>query len=172
MGYYITIREISLKGKLPENLKRVNFWKQEGEEIVPEEYWMKLQLFEEDMKIMAKAGIEGKVITTGDAGEWTRYILKNGELKVYPGEVVYPDEMKLYDFYYDNGKCGFVLEINADKETVEKLLGEYRDLDPDGYNDRDFQKFLREKGYGVEYVVGYSSNSTVELDLDAEAIYF
>jgi len=80
--------------------------------------------------------------------------------------------MKLYDFYYDDGKTGFVLKINAERETVEKLLDEYRGLDPDGYNLDDFMDFLKEKGYEVKYVVGYSSNSPVELDIDAEAIYF
>lgn len=172
MGYYVTIREISLKGELPEDMKKEGFWKQEGEEIVPEEYWLKLDLFEEDMKKMVKEGVEGTVITTGDAGEWTKYVLKNKELKVYGGEVVFPDEMKLYDFYYDNGKAGFVLEINAERETVERLLDEYRKSDPDEYNERDFIDFLKEKGYEVKYIVGYSSNSPVELDIDAEAIYF
>lgn len=170
MGYYITIQEISLRGELPEELK--GFWKQEGEEIVPEEYRLKLDLFKEGMKKMVKAGIEGTVITAGETGEWAKYVLKNKELKVYEGVVVYPDGMKLYEFYHDDGKGGFVLEINADRETVEKLLNEYRGLDPDGYNERGFIDFLKEKGYEVEHVVGYSSNSPVELDIDAEAIYF
>jgi len=39
-----------------------------------------------------------------------------------------------------------LLEIDADKETVERLLNEYRSSDEEGYNTFDFMVFLEEKG--------------------------
>ena len=50
------------------------------------------------------------------------------------------------------------LTIRTDPETKKRWI--------------QLMDFLKEKGYEVKYVVGYSSNSPVELDIDAEAIYF
>jgi len=52
--------------------------------------------------------------------------------------------MPIYLFY--DSDITFLMEIEADRETVEKLLNEYREADPEGYNDCEWLEFLEEKG--------------------------
>ena len=58
--------------------------------------------------------------------------------------------MSYYGFYWSDGD--FILRIDTDKETVKKLLDEYKKSDSEGYNDFDFVQFLKEKGISVEVV--------------------
>ena len=63
--------------------------------------------------------------------------------------------MPIYEFYYDDGdeEDVFWMEIDADKETVEKLLDEYRKSDPVGYNDLDWLDFLVDiKGIKARFI--------------------
>ena len=55
----------------------------------------------------------------------------------------------IYGFYWDGGEGGLTLEIGAEPDVVEKLLQEYRESDPEGYNNCDWIDFLREKGIYV-----------------------
>jgi len=62
--------------------------------------------------------------------------------------------MPYYGFYwYDGGDDEqFIARIDADGETVKKLLDEYRRSDPDGYNNVDFIDFLQNHGISAEIV--------------------
>jgi len=60
--------------------------------------------------------------------------------------------MPIYAFYYDGGETEFWMEIEADKETVEKLLNEYRESDPEEYNDLDWCEFLKSKGIKARFL--------------------
>jgi len=42
--------------------------------------------------------------------------------------------------------------IEADSETVKKLLDEYRSSNPEGYNDCGFIEFLRSHGIEAEII--------------------
>ena len=54
--------------------------------------------------------------------------------------------MPIYEFYWGHHEDErFLMEIDADKETVEKLLNEYRATD-EGYNNADWCDFLEKKG--------------------------
>ena len=79
--------------------------------------------------------------------------------------------MPLYNFYWDNGREGFVAEINAKPEIVKKLLEEYRNRNED-YNNVGFIEFLQRNGVKARIVVSYSSNSPVEIHGVDEDIYF
>lgn len=61
---------------------------------------------------------------------------------------------KIYEFYW--GTLGdyesFLLKINMPKEKVKELLDEYREQDPDSYNNMDWARFLENKGVLVEGV--------------------
>lgn len=59
--------------------------------------------------------------------------------------------MPYYVFFWgrhDDEK--FLARIEADADTVEKLLDEYRKADPETYNADDFMEFLKEKGIDAE----------------------
>jgi len=53
------------------------------------------------------------------------------------------DEM-IYEFYYCD--ASFLMEIEADREAVERLLNEYRESDPEGYSDYGWLEFLEKRG--------------------------
>jgi len=53
--------------------------------------------------------------------------------------------MPIYEFYWDGGDESVLVEIEAEKKQVEKLLDEYRNSD-EYYNIEDFMDFLSEKG--------------------------
>jgi len=57
-------------------------------------------------------------------------------------------------FYWENGGDDqrFLARVEADSETVKKLLDEYRSSDPEGYNSDDFIEFLRAKGINAEII--------------------
>ena len=57
--------------------------------------------------------------------------------------------MPIYEFYWEDGS--FLLEIDADPKTVEKLLDEYKKLDED-YDDLGWIEFLEEKGIKVREI--------------------
>ena len=50
----------------------------------------------------------------------------------------------IYEFYYSEDS--WLMEIEAPRKKVEKLLDEYRKTDPEGYNDWDWEAFLKKKG--------------------------
>jgi len=50
----------------------------------------------------------------------------------------------IYLFYWSDGE--FIAEIDADPDKVKELLDEYRESDPDGYNNLEFMEFLEERG--------------------------
>jgi len=62
--------------------------------------------------------------------------------------------MPYYGFYWCDGDDDeqFIAKIDADAETVKKLLDEYRRSDPDGYNNVDFIDFLQSHGISAEIV--------------------
>jgi len=51
--------------------------------------------------------------------------------------------MPVFEFVWEEGNA--IMEIEADKETVKKLLYEYRNSDPH-YNIDDWCNFLNKKG--------------------------
>jgi len=57
-------------------------------------------------------------------------------------------------FYWENGGDDerFLARIETDADTVEKLLDEYREADPETYNADDFMEFLRSKGIEAEII--------------------
>jgi len=60
--------------------------------------------------------------------------------------------MPIYCFYYDDGKMEFLMEIEADLKTVEKLLDEYRETDPEYYNNLDWLTFLHKRGIKARFL--------------------
>lgn len=46
----------------------------------------------------------------------------------------------------------FIAKIEADADTVERLLDEYRRFDPEEYNRDGFIEFLKEKGIDAEII--------------------
>jgi len=73
--------------------------------------------------------------------------------------------MTLYDFYWDSGREGFLAYIDADVETIKRLLEEYRKSD-EWYDNVGFLEFLAGRGVKAELVATYSSNSPVDIDAD------
>jgi hypothetical protein len=61
--------------------------------------------------------------------------------------------MPYYMFYWSAGDEDerFLARIEADSETVKKLLDEYRKSDPD-YNDFGFIEFLKKHGIDAEII--------------------
>jgi hypothetical protein len=60
--------------------------------------------------------------------------------------------MPIYCFYWGKDEDeSFLMEIEADKETVEKLLHEYKKLD-EYYNNADWYEFLKSKGIKAEFI--------------------
>jgi hypothetical protein len=61
--------------------------------------------------------------------------------------------MPYYVFYWGSGDEDerFLARIEADSETVKKLLDEYRKSDPD-YDDFDFIEFLKKHGIDAEII--------------------
>jgi hypothetical protein len=63
--------------------------------------------------------------------------------------------MPYYMFYWYSGRDDderFLARIEADSKTVKKLLDEYRDFDPDGYNNCEFVDFLKKHGIEAEII--------------------
>ena len=79
--------------------------------------------------------------------------------------------MPLYDFYWDDGREGFIVEIDEPLEAVEKLLDEYRNNNPTDYNSNDFIEFLKKKRVKAKYITFYRSYTPVEVEADHH-IYF
>ena len=73
--------------------------------------------------------------------------------------------VKLYDFYWDDGREGFLMYIDADSETVKRLLDEYRESDK-WYDNEGVLEFLTSRGVKAELVTTYSSDSCVDIDAD------
>jgi iron uptake system EfeUOB component EfeO/EfeM len=59
--------------------------------------------------------------------------------------------MPIYEFYCDFNDIDFLMEIDADFETVEKLLDEYRNSD-EAYNIIDWLTFLENKGIKAKII--------------------
>jgi len=64
-------------------------------------------------------------------------------------------EWYVYAFYWDDGnRLGenvFLMKIKADKETVQRLLDEYRDEDK-GYDQFGWLEFLKKHGIEAELI--------------------
>jgi len=62
--------------------------------------------------------------------------------------------MPYYMFYWGSGDEDerFLMRIEADNEKVKCLLNEYRESDPEEYNDADFEDFLKNKGINAEII--------------------
>jgi len=56
----------------------------------------------------------------------------------------------IYEFYWSEES--FLMEIDADKDIVEKLLDEYRASDKEGYNDIDWGDFLVKRGIRARFL--------------------
>jgi iron uptake system EfeUOB component EfeO/EfeM len=61
------------------------------------------------------------------------------------------EKMPIYEFYCDFNDVDFLIEIDADFETVEKLLDEYRNSD-EAYNIIDWLTFLENKGIKAKII--------------------
>ena len=48
--------------------------------------------FTNDLVKLAKMEVVGEIVTSGEGGECTKFVLEGGEVKEYYGEVVFPDE--------------------------------------------------------------------------------
>ena len=48
--------------------------------------------FTNDLVKLAKVGIMGELVISGEGGKCTKFVLEGGEVKEYYGEVVFPDE--------------------------------------------------------------------------------
>lgn len=94
MGYYMIIQTNSLKGKLPELPTEFIPWKQEQDNsIIPTDTTFKwCDTFEEELLLMAQAGITGEIMITGEEGDYSKYVLRNNRVEMYDGRVVYDDE--------------------------------------------------------------------------------
>jgi hypothetical protein len=95
MGYYMTVQSCSLKAegveRLPEEVSE-NWIVKDGE-VKPVEYWFKWHSeFEEELLALSKAGVRGEIELMGEEGEYIKYVLADGVVKLYGGRVVYPDE--------------------------------------------------------------------------------
>ena len=68
-------------------------WREEDGGIDPSENYFKWDdEFINDLVKLAKMDVVGEVVTRGDEGESAKYILEDGKVKEYYGEVVFPDE--------------------------------------------------------------------------------
>ena len=76
----------------------------------------------------------------------------------------------LYNFYYEGGRMGFLMRVNAQRDKVERLLEEYRKTD-EYYDDVGFKEFLIERGYTVEIITSYVSDSPVDIDADEHLLF-
>jgi len=106
MGYDVSInrcelfqKELTAEEKIYQKLKHgdldldPNDWTTKENRIEPVEWYFKWgDWFVEDLTKMAKAGVTGFVETIGEEGEYTKYMLKDGKVEEYYGEVVYPEK--------------------------------------------------------------------------------
>ena len=95
MGYYMTVKSCDLRAesleKLPEGVS--DFWVIADGKVKPVEYWFKwYSEFEEELVALSKAGVKGEIELMGEEGEYVKYVLEGGVVKLYEGHVVYPDE--------------------------------------------------------------------------------
>jgi len=105
LGYEVSIEDCSLgikttdKEKVFRKLKYgdlglSDFWKQEGDRIVPVEGWFKWgDWFEEDLKKMVKMGAAGAIVLKGEDGEYFKYELNNNgreKIMIFFGQIVFP----------------------------------------------------------------------------------
>ncbi len=60
--------------------------------------------------------------------------------------------MPIFEFWWDGGEETSIMQIEADKKTVEKLLDEYRKSDPENYNIEEWCEFLNEKGIKASFI--------------------
>lgn len=103
MGYDVSINRCELFLKKPaaeekvyQKLKHGNLdldtdtWETEDNHIVPVDWYFKWgERFVGDLIKMAKSGVTGFVETIGEEGEYTKYVLKDGKVEEYYGEIVY-----------------------------------------------------------------------------------
>ena len=68
-------------------------WDWDGDIIYPTENYFKWDdEFTNDLVKLAKMDVVGEVVTRGEDGESTKFVLEGGEVKEYYGEVVFPDD--------------------------------------------------------------------------------
>jgi hypothetical protein len=96
MGYYMTVERQDLNpnglSRLPEGISDI--WELEGDYVSLKEGYFKWAdgWFIEDLKALAKAGVTGEVVLSGELGEWVKYVLKGNRVEEYEGSVVFPKE--------------------------------------------------------------------------------
>jgi len=115
MGYYMRVQSCSLRveglERLPENAS--DFWTITDGEVEPVEYEFKWHSdFEEKLLALSKAGVRGELELMGEEGEYVKYVLEDGVVKLYDGHVVYPDEPS--EIIDEN-------TIKAEKQELEEL---------------------------------------------------
>ena len=69
-------------------------WEEEDNDIVEpsEDYFKWDDEFVNDLVKLAKMDVVGEIVTGSEEGEHTKFVLDDGEVKEYYGEVVFPDE--------------------------------------------------------------------------------
>jgi len=95
MGYCVTIQMCGLEAngleELPPEVK--DDWELSRGFVEPVEYcftWR--EEFVEGLLILAREGVTGEIELLGDAGEYWKYVLREGRVEEYEGEVVYSPE--------------------------------------------------------------------------------
>ena len=99
MAYYIDVHESDLtRTDMTREIEEVGetyvhwSWNEGNAAVeVDEEYFKWDSEFINDLVKLAKIGVEGRVTTRGEEGEYTLFVLDNGEVEEYEGQVIFPD---------------------------------------------------------------------------------
>jgi len=68
-------------------------WEESNDGVESSENYFKWdEEFINDLVKLAKIGVVGEIVTRGEEGEATKYVLEDGEVEEYYGETVFPDE--------------------------------------------------------------------------------
>ena len=99
MGYYMDIVRCDLiRTDKGEGLDGIDDSYVEWEEVdnngidLIEHYFKWDDEFTNDLIKLAKVGVVGELVTSGEEGELVKYVLGNGAVEEYYGEVVFPDK--------------------------------------------------------------------------------
>jgi len=84
-------------------------WEESNDGVEPpEDYFKWDDEFINDLVKLAKIDVVGEVITRGEEGEATKYILKDDEVEEYYGETVFPDEPNEVHTEEENYQSGYM----------------------------------------------------------------
>jgi hypothetical protein len=96
MGYYMNVVCCDLKAngleRLPEGVSDYLWTIEDGRVELSEYYFKWYSEFEEELLALSRAGVRGEIELFGEEGEYIKYVLADGVVKLYEGRVVYPDE--------------------------------------------------------------------------------